>query len=165
MGKTMRCHIRWMIRCDIPEVLAIEREGFEFPWTEREFIRCLRQNNCVGMVAEHEKRVVGFMIYELHTSWLHVLNFAVAADHRRRGVGRQMVAKLIAKLSSQRRSQILLEARETNLAGQLFFRSLGFRAVSVLRGFYAETDEDAYVMTYRYQGRNRIRKYLAGANK
>ena len=60
-----------------------------------------------------------------------------------------MVAKLIAKLSSQRRSRIVLEVRETNLAAQLFFRSNGFRAVSVLRVFYDDTPEDAYLMQFR----------------
>ena len=76
----VRVHIRWMIRRDMPEVLAIEGESFEFPWLEEDFIRCLRQRNCIGMVAEHEDRVVGFMIYELHKTRIHVLNFAVAED-------------------------------------------------------------------------------------
>ncbi len=89
------------------------------------------------------------MIYELHKTRLHVLNFAVAKEYRRHGVGRQMIAKLTGKLSQQRRSRLLLEVRETNLEAQLFFRSLGFRAVSVLRGFYEDTPEDAYVMQYR----------------
>ena len=62
-----------------------------------------------------------------------------------------MAAKLIGKLSSQRRSRITLEVRETNLAAQLFFRSAGFRAVSVLRAFYEDTPEDAYLMQYRYR--------------
>ena len=101
----LRVHIRWMIRRDMPEVLDIERASFEFPWFEEDFIRCLRQRNCIGMVAEHGERVVGFMIYELHKTRLHILNFAVAADLRRRGVGRQMVEKLVGKLSSQRRTR------------------------------------------------------------
>ena len=147
----VRVHIRWMIRRDMPEVLAIEAGGFEFSWCEDDFIRCLRQRNCIGMVAEHEDRVAGFMIYELHKSRIHVLNFAVANDFRRRGVGSQMIAKLIAKLSSQRRSRLALEVRETNLAAQLFFRENGFRAVSVLRSYYADTPEDAYIMQYRYR--------------
>ena len=67
-------HIRWMIRRDMPEVLAIENLSFEFPWSEEDFIRCLRQRNCIGMVSEHEEQVVGFMIYELHRNRLHVLN-------------------------------------------------------------------------------------------
>ena len=44
-----------------------------------------------------------------------------------------------------------LEVRETNLAAQLFFRTQGFRAVSVLRSYYDDTPEDAYVMSYRYR--------------
>lgn len=143
-------HIRWMIRRDMPEVLYIEDRSFEFSWSEEDFIRCLRQRNCIGMIAEHNERVVGFMIYELHRNRLHVLNFAVHPDFRRRGVGTQMVRKLISKLSPQRRSRIMLEVRETNLDAQLFFRELGFRAVSLLRDFYEDTTEDAYLMQYRY---------------
>lgn len=146
-----RVHIRWMIRRDMAEVLDIEAQGFEFPWCEDDFIRCLRQRNCIGMVAEQDDRVVGFMIYELHKTRLHLLNFAVAGEARRQGVGSQMLNKLIAKLSTQRRTRILLEVRETNLSAQLFFRTLGFRAVSVLRDFYDDTTEDAYLMQYRYR--------------
>jgi ribosomal-protein-alanine N-acetyltransferase len=147
----VRVHIRWMIRRDMPEVLDIEAESFEFPWLEEDFIRCLRQRNCIGMVAEHDDRVVGFMVYELNKTRLHMLNFAVAVDYRRRGVGSQMVAKLIGKLSAQRRTRVVLEVRETNLAAQLFFRENGFRAVSVLRAYYEDTPEDAYLMQYRYR--------------
>ncbi len=143
-------HIRWMIRRDMPEVLAIEEQSFEFPWSEDDFVRCLRQRNCIGMVAEHNERVIGFMIYELHKTRLHILNFAVDQQLRRRRVGSQMVKKLSGKLSPQRRSRIMLEIRETNLPAQLFFRALGFRAVSVLRGFYDDTPEDAYLMQLRY---------------
>lgn len=144
----IRVHIRWMIRRDMPEVLAIERQSFEFPWFEEDFIRCLRQRNCIGMVAENGERVVGFMIYELHKTRLHILNFAVAGEVRRRGVGTQMLDKLIGKLSSQRRTRIGLEVRETNLAAQIFFRENDFRATSVLRNFYDDSPEDAYVMQY-----------------
>ncbi|MEN6407214.1 MAG: ribosomal protein S18-alanine N-acetyltransferase [Thermoguttaceae bacterium] len=147
----VRVQIRWMIRRDMAEVMAIEQESFEFSWLEDDFVRCLRQRNCIGMVAEHDDRVVGFMIYELHKSRIHVLNFAVAEAYRRRGVGSQMVAKLTAKLSMQRRSRIVLEVRETNLGAQLFFRENGFRAVSVLRSYYADTPEDAYMMQFRHR--------------
>ena len=147
----IRVHIRWMIRRDMAEVLQIERESFEFPWIDEDFIRCLRQRNCIGMVAEHEGRVVGFMIYELHRTRIHVLNFAVSRVCHRLGVGSQMIAKLIAKLSAQRRSRIVLEVRETNVDAQLFFRENGFRAVSILHSFYDDTPEDAYLMQYRYR--------------
>lgn len=146
----VRVHIRWMIRRDMPEVLAIENQSFPFPWCEEEFLRVLRQRNCIGMVAEHGERVVGFMIYELHKNKLHVLNFAVAADSRRMGVGHQMVQKLVGKLSNHRRTKISLHCRESSLAAQLFFRMEGFRASQVLREHFEDTGEDAYLLQYSY---------------
>jgi ribosomal-protein-alanine N-acetyltransferase len=108
----------------------------------------LRQRNCIGMVAEYGERIVGFMIYELHRNKIHVLDFATHADFRRTGVGRQMVAKLVGKLSSQRRNRIALYIRETNLPAQLFYRVMGFRATEVVREHYPDTGEDAYTMQY-----------------
>lgn len=151
----VRVHIRWMIRRDMPEVLTIEAANFEFPWSEEEFIRCLRQRNCIGMVAEYEGRVVGFMVYELQKTRIHLMNLAVAAGYQRRGIGSHMLGKLISKLSNQRRNRIILAVRETNLGAQLFFRANGFRAVSILHGFYEDTPEDAYLMQYRYRPERR----------
>ena len=143
-------HIRWMIRRDMPEVLDIEQASFEFPWQEEDFLRCLRQRNCIGMVAEYDERVVGFMVYELHKDHLHVLNFAVHSDLRCQGVGRQMAEKLFGKLSHDRRNRVSLEIRETNLSAQLFFQNLGFVATDVLRDHYDDTTEDAYLMVFRH---------------
>ena len=90
----IRVHIRWMIRRDLPKVLAIEEDSFEFPWGEEDFIRHLRQRDCIGMVAEHDERIVGFMVYALHKRQLRLRNLAVASDVRRRGIGTQMVGEL-----------------------------------------------------------------------
>jgi ribosomal-protein-alanine N-acetyltransferase len=59
-----------------------------------------------------------------------------------------MIAKLVGKLSNQRRNRIALSVRETNLTAQLFFRVTGFRAVEVIREHYLDTGEDAYLMNY-----------------
>jgi ribosomal-protein-alanine N-acetyltransferase len=148
----LRVHIRWMIRRDMPEVLQAEQESFEHPWSEEDFLHCLRQRNCIGMVAEQGDRVIGYMIYELHKSKLHILNLAVHPEWRRQCVGMQMAAKLVSKLSSHRRTRITLEVRESNLAAQVFFRQQGFLATRVLRAYYDDTGEDAYQMEYRLPG-------------
>ncbi len=148
---TQYTNIRWMIRRDMSSVLDIEQQSFEFPWSEEEFIRCLRQRNCIGMVAERDSQVVGFMIYELHKNRLHLLNFAVASVVRRSGVGTAMIEKLASKLTADRRNRIMLEVRETNLDAQIFFRQRGFRAISVLRSFYEDSPEDAYLMQFRHR--------------
>ncbi len=147
----VRVHIRWMIRRDLPEVFAIEAASFEHAWTEENFLHCLRQRNIIGMVAEKGDKVLGFMIYELHKNKLHILNFAVHPHHRRRSVGSQMVAKLISKLATGRRTSVTLEVRETNLAAQLFFRRQMFLATQVEHGYYDDSGEDAYKFEYELQ--------------
>ena len=56
-------HIRWMIRRDMAEVLAIEQASFEFPWKDKDFLRCLRQRNVIGMVAEHDRAFFGCQVH------------------------------------------------------------------------------------------------------
>lgn len=150
MKQELRVHIRWMLKWDMPEVLQVEQESFNFPWYEEEFLRHMNARNCISMVAELGEKVVGLMVYKMQPTKLHILNLAVHPEHRRQHIGTQMVQKLVSKLSSHRRTSITLEVRETNLPSQLFFRDAGFRAVRVLRGFYDDTGEDAYFMQYRY---------------
>lgn len=154
----MSLNIRWLVRRDMPSVLEIERLCFEFPWSDEDFMCCLRQRNCIGMVVdgglvnEQHTPVMGFMVYELHKNRLVLLNFAVAPRCQRQGVGRAMVQRLVAKLSQQRRQEVVVEVRERNLDAQFFFREMGFKAISVVRQVYEDTDEDCYVFRYRIPG-------------
>lgn len=147
----IRVHIRWLIRRDMAEVLEIENRSFGFPWSGEDFVRCLRQRNCIAMVAEYDGRVVGFMVYEMHKNLLHLLNFAVHSDFRRSCVGQAMIDKLKNKLCQERRSQITLEVWDSNLTAQLFFRAMGFKATGVLRDFYPAAPGDAYRFQFRLE--------------
>ena len=138
--------IRWMIRRDHDEVLEIERQSFENPWTEDDLLAFLLQRNSIGSVFEHDRQVVGYMLYELHRYRIRIVDFAVATEFRRCGIGRHMVERLIDKLSQQKRNSITLEVREKNLPAQLFFSAMGFRAVDVLRDYGNADREDAYLM-------------------
>jgi ribosomal-protein-alanine N-acetyltransferase len=147
-------HIRWMIRADMPEVEEIEQLMFEHPWSQDDFIRCLRQRQVIGLVAVDAggDDVLGFCLYELFPNRLLLLNFAVHPSCQRRGVGRTMIEKLATKLSPQRRSRLDIMVRETNLDAQLFFRAMGFRATGMVKKPYDlqdNCDDDAIVMQYR----------------
>ena len=154
-SEAVRAYVRWMIRVDMPAVLNIERGSFESPWSEEDFLACLRQRNCIGMVAEVPtgipgmETVAGFMVYELHKAKIDVLNLAVHPDFRKRRIGMEMVAKLQSKLADHRRTRITAMVRETNLPAQKFFLACGLRATKVVRGHYPDTVEDAYRFVYR----------------
>jgi len=142
-------HVRWMIRRDMPEVLEIERECFgQGAWTREDFIRHLRQRNCIGMVAEHENLLVGYMVYELSRRWMLLVRLAVDPGCRGQGVGTTLLDKLKRKLSAQRRQLIVCPVQETALDTLRFLHRRGFRAIGLAR--QAELDRrDRIVMVYR----------------
>lgn len=156
--------VRWMIRRDMPDVLQMEEENFEYSWTEDDFIKSLRQRNTIGMVAERGEFVEGFVIYELHLKKLTIINLAVAKRHQRTGVGRTILHKMKGKLSRDRRHAIFATTRETNLAAQLFFQANDFKAIKTHHNFYENTNEDAYEFQYSSFGAptNRITEYMEG---
>lgn len=145
----MTAHLRWMIGRDLSQVLEIESQLFDYPWTSDEFAAMMRDNDSIGMVAELDDSVIGYMVYGLRKTHRHLTNFAVRQDHQRQGVGRQMIEKLKSKLHPDRRTRIRAEVRETNLAAQLFFKAMGFRAVNILKNCYQDCNDDAYVMLFR----------------
>jgi len=160
--KEVQVQVRWMVRRDFAQVLAIEQACFEFPWTEEEFLQCLQQPNCLGMVAEYEGRVVGFVIYETPKNRIFITNIATEPEFQRHNIARQMIQKLVTKMIYQQRHKIAIEIRETNLPALLCFRALGFRVAMIRKNFYEDQSEDAYVLQYRL-GREHIDPVYAPA--
>lgn len=163
----MVVQIRWMIRRDMPEVLDIEGQCFEFAWTEEDFLAMLKRRNCIGMVVEYQEQLIGYMIYELRNKSLFIANFAVSPHMQRRGVGAAMIEKLKHKLHKQRRTEIDVFVREHNLPMQLLLRSQAFRCVGTERGVFEPDHEDA--MKFKFNLRdvdqpfaesNRVAEYL-----
>jgi len=146
---TLDPHIRWLIRRDVDEVLAIEKRSFMKPWTEEDFLTALKQRNVIGCVYDTDhSRVDGFVIYELHKTRLHILNFAVDPQSRRTGVGSAMVDRLKGKLSQQRRAELTAIVSERNIQAQLFFQKHGFIARGILPDHF-DGGIDGYEMIYR----------------
>jgi len=145
----LNIHIRWMIESNMPDVLAIENQSFEHPWTDQDFSNTLRQRNCIGFVTEIEDEIAGYMIYELNKKTLNLLNIAVNPKFLRTGVGTAMINKLKSKLKIARRVQISADISEKNTNAHFFFKSCNFLAVSVLYDHYDMNRElAAYIFIF-----------------
>lgn len=144
-------YLRYMIRRDLPDAIAIEEQCFACPWTEAEFIKHLRQRNNIAMVAEINDRVVAYVLYELWRGKLTIVNLAVSPQFQRKGVGSELVRRLLDKLSYERRCLIDLVVSEDDLVAQLFFKSLNFRAERVIQNAFENSGRDGYLMVNRYK--------------
>lgn len=133
-------HVRWMIRRDMPDVLAIDAAVSKEPWNEETYIACLRQRSVIGMVVElydeqtRTTSVVGSMVYQLFPNRILLRRLNVACEHQRKSLGRMMVQKLIGKLSEGRRQRISLAVDEENYATLAFFQAVGFSVAECADG-------------------------------
>ncbi len=131
----------------MPEILSIEREDSEHFWKEKDFVRFLRSNSCLGRIVMIGDKVVGYAIYRRYAKRLHLFNLVVASACRRKGIGTQLISSLLAaNFCDDECVTITLNIKSSNLGGQLFCKAMEFEAANVLRGFYG--DEDAYRFVY-----------------
>lgn len=136
--------VRWLIRRDLGDVCDIENNNKMQPWKYNDFLEHLRRRNSIGMVAENGTTIAGFMIYELGKRSINIVNFGVAPDCTRLGVGTAMIEKLVSKLCQERRRSLRIIVEDDNLDMHLFLRAMGFQAVRVVRSM----PRDEYVFRY-----------------
>ncbi|MFQ6054104.1 MAG: ribosomal protein S18-alanine N-acetyltransferase [Candidatus Bathyarchaeia archaeon] len=139
---------------DLRRIHEIETASFRDPWP-RGFFMCMhREASDLFLVAVMGGRVVGYAVGELRDN-MHggpagplrigrVLNIAVEAGERRRGVGTRLMEELELRFRRRKATAAVLEVRESNTAARSFYGGLGYREAGRLTAYYG--DEDAVVM-------------------
>jgi [ribosomal protein S18]-alanine N-acetyltransferase len=139
--------IRWLQEADLAEVFAIQRKSRStLQRSEHELLTALQEPNCVGFVAEHKEKVVGFTVYKFDKTAIRLLNMAVDSSCRRRGVGRQLMGTLAEKLAPDGPRSVELVVDERRLDAQKFFQACGFMAEGVEAGCFEDGGYDGYRM-------------------
>lgn len=133
---------------DLPEVLAIERVAYEFPWSEGIFRDCLRVGYECYVAVDSGDEVLGYGLLSLALNDAHVLNLCVSPKHRREGIASLLMEHMMRRARHACADSLLLEVRPTNSAAVALYRNLGFRRVGLRKRYYPAIHgrEDALVL-------------------
>ena len=139
--------IRAMTPGDLPEVAAVERSTYPFPWSEGIFRDCLRVGY-LCRVADFDGEVAGYGILAMGAGEAHILNLCVRADLRGRGLGRRLLQLLIDRARDGGNEAVFLEVRPSNPRAIALYESVGFETVGRRKGYYQAHGgrEDALVL-------------------
>jgi putative acetyltransferase len=123
---------------------------------ERRFIRSLRRNpDAALLVVEDAGRIVGRLSVarDLHPASRHVadLGLMVAADYRRRGIGRALLDRTVAWAQASGVRKLELHVFPWNDAAIALYESYGFEREGLRRNHYVRDgrEVDAVLMAYR----------------
>jgi [ribosomal protein S18]-alanine N-acetyltransferase len=120
---------------DVRRVVAIEREAYEFPWSEGVFRDCLRVGySC--WVYEVAGVVEAYGIMSVVAGESHVLNLCVSLAWQGRRLGRELLTRLLGVARDHHADTVLLEVRPSNRRALRLYETIGFSEVGTRRGYY-----------------------------
>jgi [ribosomal protein S18]-alanine N-acetyltransferase len=155
-----------MTLADIGRVLEIEQLSFSAPWSARAYRYEITKNEHSTMLVvrpapQHRLAPIGWLrflspgaqgpVLGYGGFWLliddaHIATIAVHPDWRGRGLGELLLLSLLAEAAEVGAARATLEVRVSNTVAHCLYRKYGFQTVSRSKRYYADNNEDAYIM-------------------
>jgi [ribosomal protein S18]-alanine N-acetyltransferase len=136
--------VRRLAYSDLPAVVSIERRSFPAPWSLAMFVLELSKPSGICLAASEEGRLLGYLVCARYDRVWHLMNVAVAPEHRRRGVASRLIERLVEEAGEE--LPFTLEVRVSNREAIAMYERLGFRSAGVRPRYYQDNGEDALIM-------------------
>ena len=139
--------IRTATRDDIAGMLQLERQASGAShWPAEDYQRIFDAEYPLrfALIAGNDPPS-GFLVVRMVEPDWEIENLAVAAQARRFGVGRALVAELLERARGAGAASVMLEVRESNQPARALYESSGFQAVARRVAYYHDPPEDAVI--------------------
>ena len=133
----------------LEQVLEVEAQAYEFPWTRGNFTDSLASGYAVQLLCAGE-HLLGYYVAMRGVEETHLLNLTVAPAFQRQGWARLLLDALVLWSRAQAAHWLWLEVRASNAPARALYQSYGFREVGTRPRYYPAADggrEDAIVMS------------------
>lgn len=135
----------WM-QTDLVPIYAIEKASYpDDPWSLEQFKEEFAGKSRQYLVAEIDGQVVGFSGVMVMGDVTDILTLTVSAEHRRKGIARELLKRMIDWSRNQKVEAVMLEMRVGNLEAEPLYKANGFRKISHRKDYYGPgVDADVY---------------------
>ena len=144
-------HIVTMTGCHVPQVAALEKECFIDPWSQRSVASELDNPLALWLVWEEDGQVLGYVGSQTVLDETDMMNVAVSAQARRRGIAQALVEALVIQLKQRGSRCLTLEVRASNAPAIDLYEKLGFRQVGRRPNYYSHPKEDGLILRKEWE--------------
>ena len=150
-----------MTEHDLLEVVEIEEQSRLSRWGWAAYYAELQGiNRSLMLVARtrpgaermQRNRVAGYIVARFSAGELHINNVAVRSEYRGRGIGKALLARILAQGKKLNAAAAFLELRAGNSIAQSLYEKAGFVTVGKRRNYYSDPVEDAVTMAAQLKG-------------
>lgn len=140
-----------MTSCHVPQVAALEKECFSDPWSQRSVASELDNPLALWLVWEEDGQVLGYVGSQTVLDETDMMNVAVSAQARRRGIAQALVEALVIRLKQRGSRCLTLEVRASNASAIALYEKLGFRQVGRRPNYYSHPKEDGLILRKEWE--------------
>ena len=133
----------------VDQVCVLEEEAFSMPWHRESFLEMIRNKDACYLVGLMEDEVVASCGVRNIVGDGEVTNVVTKSSVRGKGIGKQMLMKLLEKGSAMGVEAFTLEVRKSNASAIHLYEKLGFVTEGIRKNFYEAPVEDALIMWKR----------------
>jgi ribosomal-protein-alanine N-acetyltransferase len=141
---TQEVRVRRLAYSDLPAVIAIERRSFPTPWSLAMFVLELSKPSGICLAAQAADELLGYVVCSRYDQVWHLMNIAVAPEHRRSGIAGMLMRRLFDDAGGV--LPFTLEVRVSNHQAIDMYEGFGFRSAGVRPRYYHDNGEDALIM-------------------
>jgi ribosomal protein S18 acetylase RimI-like enzyme len=135
---------------DAPGIANMSRlliePGLPWRWTPRRVAAHMKERENLVVVARDDRTLVGFAMAQFSTEAVHLTLIGIAADRKRSGIGRRLIAWVEESAVVAGIFRINLEVRAGNQEARAFYARLGYKESGRAPGYYSGV-EDAIKVT------------------
>lgn len=114
--------------------------GLRWSWTPSRVIKEIKSKNSNVIVSLNEKIVIGFAVMEYFHNEARLNLFGVHSKYRRMGIGTQMIEWLEETALINGNDVVYLETRIKNQEAREFYKSLGYKVIQRIPGYYRKRE-------------------------
>ena len=118
------------------------------PWSKESFLSLAEKPEAHYFVAQLGDTIVGTCGLLQILDQGDISNVAVAAEYRRKGIGRALMGKTLKAAKKLALKELTLEVRLSNAPAIALYESMGFERIGVRPDFYEKPAEDALMMKW-----------------
>jgi ribosomal-protein-alanine N-acetyltransferase len=132
---------------DLESILQIENHSFpKSPYDWATFLNLhtlFPETFLVYVDANHGQKAQKILGYIVCSRDGHIISIAVLPQHRRKGIGKQLLHTVIVASASK---EVRAEVRRSNQGAQAFYSKMGFRTIGTVPNYYG--NEDALIVRW-----------------
>jgi len=139
---------REMTADDLVNVVKIEQDANQFPWSIKNFEDSLKAKHQAWVFINDQSEIQAYTVVQKVVDETHLLNICVKPTAQGRGLGREVLNHVVDFANSISSVLIVLEVRSSNQRAQQMYLGAGFNEMSVRKDYYPAKDghEDAVLM-------------------